>query len=387
MGNGIVQVPPDSTGQKVDGASLDVGANTVIRQRIVIGDNSASAQFATVTNGALSVAGTFNVSGTPSVVLAAGTGNIGTVNDISRTVSVVIAAGAANIGTVNNISKTVDVAVVAFKDASGNTIQVVDSANIALRVIGAGTLGSIPIGNFIDASGQSRNLVDSANLSMRVSMVNATATATVVLAAGTANFGTLNNISRTVQVQLSTPFTVNDISKTVSVILASGAVVSLTGTATMLVGGFLDPSGDQRNVVDSANLALRISIINASATVTVTTAAPWITNVQSVSHGPKCLQLSTSATAALVTAPGAGNFVNITMLACTNLGTVTTVARIGSSASPDTIQMVMLSAGGGFVMNFDPPWKVFSNEAVNCRVKPNSSGNCYFNINYFVSTS
>lgn len=386
MADAIVQVPPDSTGKKVDASSLDVGANSVIRQRIVIGDNASISGFAAVIGGALAITGTVNISAGPSVVIATGSNNIGTVN-VSNTPSVVLATGTNNIGTVN-VSNTSSVIVAGFRDNSGNMqTGVVDSVYGALRVCGWGTAGSIPIGGFVDASGTNRNVVDSANLALRVSLVNTTATAIVVLAAGTANFGTLNNISRTVQVQIATPFTVNDISKTVSVILASGAVVSLTGTATCLIGGFLDPSGDQRNLVDSANLALRVTIANATATVTVTTSSPWVTNIQSTSHGPKCLQLSTSATVTLITAPGAGNFVYVTSIAGTNLGTVTTVAKIGSSASPLTVQMVMLSAGGGFVMNFDPPWKVFSGEAVNCRVDPNSGGDCYLNVNFFVSST
>lgn len=387
MADGTVQIPPDSTGKKVDASSLDVGANSVIRQRVVIGDNTSVSGFAIVAGGALTITGTVNVSATASVVLATGTANIGTVN-VSNTPAVVLAAGTANFGTLNNISKTVDVMICGFKDNSGQVAQLIDSANAALRVAGPGTNGSLAIGGFVDPSGTTRNVVDSANLALRVNLVVASGTATVVLAAGTANIGMLNNISRTVQVQIATPFILDSISKTVSVILAGGgSAISLTGTATVVIGGFLDPSGGQQNVVDSANTALRVSIINASATVTVTTANPWITNVQSTSHGPKCVVISTSATTTLVTAPGAGNFVYITSIACSNFGTVNTVAQIGSSASPVTIQMGMVSAGGGFVMNFDPPWKVFSGEAVNGRVNPNSSGDCYFNINFFVAAT
>lgn len=53
MSAGVVQVAPDSTGKKIDTSELTVGANTVERQRIVIGDDSSAAGLAPVdaTNG------------------------------------------------------------------------------------------------------------------------------------------------------------------------------------------------------------------------------------------------------------------------------------------------------------------------------------------------
>src|SRR5690349_17274451 len=81
-----------------------------MRQRIVIGDNSASAQFAVVTGGALLATGTFNISAMPAVTglvgLTAGTAVIGDINAISRTVQVAVGTPF----TVNNVSATVTVA-------------------------------------------------------------------------------------------------------------------------------------------------------------------------------------------------------------------------------------------------------------------------------------
>ena len=118
MANSFVQVPPDSTGKFIDAASLDVGATAVQRQRIVIGDNSATAQFATVTGGALLITGTVSlgasVANIGAVSLGAGTANIGFLNNISATVVIAgvvsLGAGTANIGFLNNISATVIVA-------------------------------------------------------------------------------------------------------------------------------------------------------------------------------------------------------------------------------------------------------------------------------------
>src|SRR5574337_789677 len=105
-----VQVPPDSTGKVIDTASLNVGGVTAERQRIVIGDNSATAQFAIVTAGALLITGNINVSAT--AIVAFGAPQV--INNISATVVVAgvvgLTAGTAVIGDLNAISRTVQVA-------------------------------------------------------------------------------------------------------------------------------------------------------------------------------------------------------------------------------------------------------------------------------------
>ena len=203
MADGLIQVPADSTGKKVDASSLDVGANTVYRQRITIGDNSATAQFAIVTAGALTITGNINVSATAIVAFGApqvinnisatvqvAVGTPFTVNNISATVSAVLGAGAANIGSINNISATV-------------------AAVLAAGTANIGTLNDI-----------SATVTVAGN-------VNISATPSVVLAAGTAVFGTLNDISRTVQVAVGTPFTLNNISATVLAAIATASFVTV----------------------------------------------------------------------------------------------------------------------------------------------------------------
>lgn len=146
-----VQVPPDSTGKVIDTASLNVGGITAERQRVVIGDNSATAQFALVTAGALTITGNINVSAT--AIVAFGTPQV--LNNISATVVVAgvvgLTAGTAVIGDLNAISRTVQVAI-----ATPFTVN------------------------------------------------NISATVIAVLAAGTANIGTLNDISRTVAAAIAT---------------------------------------------------------------------------------------------------------------------------------------------------------------------------------------
>lgn len=50
MSDAFIQVPPDSTGKKVDTSELTVGANTVERQRFNISDPTTAAAIAGITN-------------------------------------------------------------------------------------------------------------------------------------------------------------------------------------------------------------------------------------------------------------------------------------------------------------------------------------------------
>lgn len=116
MASGYVQVPPDSTGKKVDCTSISSGA---VRQVIVVGDPTTSSGFATITGGKLnvnaSVGGTVTVQGNVSATIIGSLPNINVsampAVNISAMPNVVLATGANNIGTVNGISQTVNVAV------------------------------------------------------------------------------------------------------------------------------------------------------------------------------------------------------------------------------------------------------------------------------------
>lgn len=87
MADGFVQVAPDSTGKKIDNSELTVGANTVERQRVVIGDSTAPAQFAAVSaGGALKVDGSAVTQPTSSAAASQADGHsatIGTTTDTS----------------------------------------------------------------------------------------------------------------------------------------------------------------------------------------------------------------------------------------------------------------------------------------------------------------
>jgi hypothetical protein len=272
---GNVRVPADSTGKRVDAASLDDGGVSVYRQKTVISGASGSAEVAVVANSA-PAAGAFGlvvrhagnvdvnahtISGT--VALAAGAANIGTINNISA--AVVLAAGTANIGSINNIS------------------------------------------------------------------------AAVVLAAGANNIGSINNISA-------------------AVVLAAGA-----------------------NNIGSVNG------ISATVTAAITRmhAAPA---VQSASRGPRCVNLSASANATIIAAPGAGMAIYITSIMVSNASGTNSKARIGTSATAANVTMMMAASGGGFTSNYVPPWKLSTNEALVGSVKPSVS-EAICNVHFFVASA
>lgn len=262
------------------------------------------------------------VSATASVILAAGTANVGTVNGISATVLVAgvvsLAAGTSNIGFINNISATVVV-----------------SGTVSL---GAGTalIGAISL-----AAGTS-NIGFINNISATVTVAG-----TLSLAAGTANIGSINNISRTV---------------------VCGLAYVLDSTQ----------NANQVYVGDSANTAIRVNIV-ADVFATAVTA------IMSGSHGPKCVICSVSANTTLIVGPGAGLSIYVTQLMCNNGDSNSSVlCRVGTSASLVTIQTRMAPNGGGFVMNFDPPWKLSASEAALCSIKPGGA-NAFFNVNFYVA--
>lgn len=295
---GNVRVPPDSTGKRVDAASLDDAAAAVYRQKMVITGASGTAEVVEVAFSAPAASAGGLVVRQAGTLTAVVTGTVNVNGGVAVSGTAVVAgvvaltAGTQNIGIINNISATVEVA---FS-------------------------GALNISN----------------------------TPSVVLAAGTAVFGTLNNISRTVQVAIGTPFTVNNIS------------------ATSIVAGALNISGSV--VVSGA-----VNIFNSA-------------EVMSASRGPRTIIASTSANVTLIAAPGANQAIFVTHVAVSNASGSNTRGRIGTSATIGAVQMMLAASGGGFVMQFTPPWQISTNEALLCSVKPNASEGI-FNVHYFVGSA
>lgn len=179
----------------------------------------------------------------------------------------------------------------------------------------------------------------------------------VSLGPGTSNIGSINNISATVAAAVTG--TVN-ISGTA---IVAGAVSLAAGTANI---------GSLNNISASVMTAVRSIFSNPA--------------VPSATRGPRHVIASTSANATLIAAPGAGMAIFVTGLAVSNASGSNTKARVGTSASVGQVTHMMAASGGGFVMQFTPPWMLSTNEACVCSVKPNASEGL-FNVHYYVASA
>lgn len=303
---GFIQVPPDSSGKKVDTVTLTDATVEVHRQKIVLTGAGGTAEVAVITNAA-------PAAGDYGMVVR----NVGT---IQATLS-----GTAIVAGAVTLSGTATVA---------GAVTISGTATVAGIVALSGT---------------------------------ATVAGVVGLTAGTAVIGDINAISRTVQVAIATPFTLQGISTTVNVAIATPFTIQ--GISTTV----------------SVAVTTPFTVNNISATVNVAIMSVY-TNlaVPSASHGPKSVIASTSAAVSLIAAPGSGMSIYVTQLAVTNSFSAFSRARVGPSASPSTVQMMV--GFQGFIMPLNPPWKLSANEALLCSVKPNAS-EVMFNVNYFVASA
>lgn len=260
MGNGVVILPPDSTGKQIDCASISVGGVTAYRQRVAIGDNTRSANFAVVSSGSLqvlvqnAVTVTGQVSVTGSVAIASLNG-LGKIDGISAAVSIASLNGlgkidgisaAVSIASLNGLGK-IDGISAAVGLAAGT--QHIGEVNISIMPAVVLATGTNNIGT-IQAISAAVGLAAGTNNIGAVS--NAAGTAlmgAVSLAAGTAKIGYLSKISATVNV--AGTFTIGTIDK-------------ISATAVCVNSGFYDSSAGSTTTVrvgDSANSAIRCNIV------------------------------------------------------------------------------------------------------------------------------
>lgn len=324
MADGSIRVPPDSTGKRVDAASLDVGADVVYRQRIAVASNTGTAAYAAVlSSGPAATDGGLVVRNIPSGV-----------QDVS------LGASTSNIGYINNISATVVTGLsYVIEKTTNSQVQVGDSANAALRV------------NVVAGAASGPSHTDGTPFTAQA--------AALVPIGGVFDDASSNTLSED-----------------------DAGIVRMTTNRAFHVN--LRTDGGVA-MDDSTNSALRVSIVaDLSATAIIAgVVAMGPTNIMSASHGPRQVTVSTSANATLVASPGAGNFIYITQLACSNAGGTGCDVRIGTSASIASVVMFLAASGGGFVMNFDPPWKLSASEAALCSVNPNVS-EVRVNVNFYV---
>ena len=446
--DGSVIVPPDSTGKRIDCASLSAAGATVYRQRVVIADGTRSANFAVCSAGSLqtTIQNSINVSAMPAV-------------NISAMPAVVLAAGTGTVGAVT---------VAGFIDPSGNQRNVVDSANTALRVnvVAGGSGGGIVTGpNAQGVSGSAalapviNGGIDSAgggviraflttNTGIQIvtgqvsvtgsvavsnivgGLISLTGTASVVIAAGTANIGTINNISAAVvlaagsnnigtinnisaAVTLANGATVN-ISTMPAVVLAAGAAnigtiqaISATvnvnlaaqsagfivaaqgpvafnasvtaGNAPMLMGGRVKTSA---STTATAHAAVFLWMDKAGRAIVQSNAASLH---PSATHGPKSVTLSASANTVLVASAGTACIFVDSIMVTSNLAAVTRcdIYETPSSAAPE-VSAYLAIGGGGFTNRYDPPWQLSAGQALSARLKPSASAQVIVMVHFHV---
>lgn len=102
--------------------------------------------------------------------------------------------------------------------------------------------------------------------------------------------------------------------------------------------------------------------------------------VSGANHGPKTVTLSTTTQTDIVAAPGAGLSVYVTSISCSN--TSATKVRIDLKDGTTVRWSMELAAdGGGFVQEFNPPWKITANTAFTAQLSAAVTDvrvNCHF---------
>jgi hypothetical protein len=334
--------------EKTTGSLVQVGdsANAAIRVNVVAGAG-AGANPVSIAAGTSNIGFINNISATVIVAgvvsLGAGTANIGFINNISATIAAVLAAGTANIGTINNISAAVVLAAGAANIGFINNI----SATVN-TVIGAGTAN---IGAVSLAAGTAK-----------IGFIGKIS-AGVVLAAGANNIGTIQAISAGITIAAGQTVGINSISATVNIAGIVRMSASTSAANKVKIMPWLDAYGRQVAVMNHPSL------------------------LPSASHGPQTKFVHTVSSVALVAAPGANLSVYVTGLLATNGHTALSMFRAYQAENTASCEVIAFLAanGGGFSRDFNPPWKLSANTALNaCTIPAVSSSTCAVCVHFFV---
>lgn len=163
--------------------------------------------------------------------------------------------------------------------------------------------------------------------------------------------------------------------------------VTISGTATVAGSVVISGTATVAGNVNISATASIIGIVNISATALVAITRIYSAPANpSASRGPRMVLLSASANATIVAAPGAGMAIFVTSLMVSNASGTNSRARIGSSATPGNVTMMMAASGGGFTTHYEPPWKLSANEALLGSVKPSVS-EAICNVHFFVASA
>lgn len=349
---------PTTTGNIIASDEVVIGLQTVQVQRIKVhlgtdgtseGDVGAGNPLP-VTPGSGAV---FTVSGT--VALAGGTATVGTVN---------VASGAGfflKTATGGNIpADTTSGLGVKFVSAQPITIEAGTATvgTVALQAAAAVALnaGTATIGNVNLSSGAGIYLKTSTGgdipadttSGLAVKFVNAQSV-NATLQAGTATVGVV---------------TVNSLPAGTATI---GSVALGAGTATV---GTVVLNALPAGTATIGSVVLGAGTATAGTVHLATTEAVCINTQPSTatdSRGPKTVAVTTSGTTALVTAGGASVSNYITCIMANNTAT-TVSAKLSISDGTTRVRSSLAANGGGYVLNFNPPWKLPGNTALNASI-------------------
>lgn len=371
--NGSTIVPPNSTGNAIDCSSLSVGGVVSYRQRVVIADNTRSANFALVSAGSLQVLveNTVNVGG--AVSLAAGTSKIGFLQKISASVTVQgnvgLNAGTNHIGEFN-ISLMPAVVLAAGTAHAGEFNISLMPAVVVTSITNAINVSAMPA--VVNAAGT--NHIGEVNISLMPA---------VALAAGAANIGSINNISAAVGLAAGTQHIgeVNISIMPAVVVTSITNAINVSAMPNVVLAAGANNIGTLNGI--SAVVSVNIAAQSAGQVLNVTNNFRGALATPSVSHGPLTVVVgSGSATATLVTSAGAAS-IYVDSLLCTNGGAALCIISVLEKSLSAAVVQYLAASGGGFSHNFDPPWKISAGASLQAFL--NSGGPVNVTVNFHVA--
>lgn len=310
MASGYVQVPPDSTGKKVDCTSISSGA---VRQVIVVGDPTTSSGFATVTGGKLNV--NASVGTLPNVTI----GSMPNVNISSMpTVTVQGNISATIIGSVPNINISAMPAV----NISAMPNVKVDTISATVTVAGTVTIGggSVAVSNNIGVDRIVQTVIAAISNNINISSMPAISIGPIstidkisatVTVAGTVNISTMPAIT----VSVGPITTIDKISATVTV----AGNVTLTGT----------------NKIDNISATVNVAVTNSNLFVSspvspgAALAGYWPLIVAGIDSGNLVRVLNTDTAGQLQV----GGTVNISSMPAISVGPISTIDKISATVT------------------------------------------------------
>lgn len=333
--------------------------------------------------GSLTVDGSVSITG----ALPAGANNIGDVDVLTLPA---LPAGTNNIGDVDVLS-------LPAATVAGATAKTADLDS------GAGTDTVTLFGVAVAASGGAVAVTGDTGNGLDVDVTRLPA-----LAAGTNNIGDVDVLTLpagTVAGAASLPAGTNNIGDvdvlSLPAIPAGGNNIGDVDIASFAAGAITEVQGDVAHDAAAAGnpvlVGLRANQNEPTAVADADSTFAWgdqqgrqvvVVNFPAAvavdsTHGPKTVTLTLTSDAALVAAPGAGQSIYVTSISASN--TSATKSRVDIKDGTTIRYSMMLAAdGGGFVQDFNPPWKITANTALNGALGT-AVTDVRANIHYFVA--